>query len=157
MAVCFHHAIGQFAVRSLLCGPKSLKKGLNKVLRCLSTMRTWMLTSSFNILTWDISVKTVKKLNLIEEADSSLCLNISQYTVKKTEIDWKRFEIRENKWFLQQILANILAPDHVNKLLGHLQCFFQRPTEERWKRLRAKRNVQFLKDSSVALASEVTD
>ena len=69
-------------------------------------------------------------------------------------IDRQRFEIRENKWFLQQILANIPAPDHLNELLGHLQCFFQRPTKERWKRLRARHNVQFLKDSSVTLASE---
>ena len=115
--VCFRHAIGQFEVRNLLYGPKLLKKmliselkissprkkSLNKVIRRLSTLRTWMLTLAFNILNcvylW---TKAMKKLirNLIDE-DSSQCLKIlSQYTVKKTKIDWQRFEmffLRENE------------------------------------------------------------
>ena len=90
--VCFSHTIGQFAVRNLLYGPNFLKKmliselwiswprkkGLNKVIRRLSTLRTWMLTLAFNILNcvylW---TKAMKKLtrNLIEE-DSSQCLKI---------------------------------------------------------------------------------
>ena len=50
----------------------------------------------------------MKKLtgNLIEE-DSSQCLKIlSQYTVKKTKIDWQRFDmfcLRENEEFFRQI------------------------------------------------------
>ena len=79
------------------------KNCLNKVIRRMSTLRTWMLTLAFNILNcvylW---TKAMKKLtrNLIEE-DSSQCLKIlSQYTVKKTKIDWQRFEmfcLRENE------------------------------------------------------------
>ena len=119
--LCFRHTIGQFAVRKLLYGPKLLKKmliselqislprkqGLNKVIRRLSTFRTWMLTLAFNILNcvylW---TKAMKKLtrNLIEE-DSSQCLKIlSHYTVKKTKIDWQRFEtlcLTENKRLLR--------------------------------------------------------
>ena len=61
------------------------KKGLNKVIRRLSTLRTWMLTLSFNILNCVyLRTKAMKNLtrNLIEE-DSSQCLKISfLYTVK---------------------------------------------------------------------------
>ena len=72
------------------------KKGLNKVIRRLSTLRTWMLTLAFNILNcvylWK---KAGKKLTHdLTEEDSSQCFKIlSQYTVKKTKIDWQRFEM----------------------------------------------------------------
>ena len=55
-----------------------------------------MLTVPFNILNCVyLRTKAIKKLtrNLIEE-DSSQCLKIlSLYTVKKTKIDWQRFEM----------------------------------------------------------------
>ena len=55
-----------------------------------------MLTSSFQILTWVyLRTKLTKKLNLnlTEEEDSSQwSKSLSQVTVKKTKMDWQRFE-----------------------------------------------------------------
>ena len=55
-----------------------------------------MLTLAFNVLNCVyLRTKAMKRLtrNLIEE-DSSQCLKIlSQDTVKKTKIDWQRFEM----------------------------------------------------------------
>ena len=128
------------------CSSCSLYLGKKKVKeRCLSTLRNWMLTLSFNILIcvylW---TKALKKLNhnLIKEEDSSQCLKIlSQYTVKKTKVDCQRFEMfwlegkqaipLTNTCMITNIPANIPAPDHLDKLLCHLQCFSQRPTKER--------------------------
>ena len=106
--------------------------------RHLSTLRNWMLTLSFNILIcvylWR---KAFKKLNhnLITEENSRQCLKIlSQYTVKKTKVDWlkgKQAIPSTNTCMITNIPANIPAPDHLDKLLCHLQCFSQRPTKER--------------------------
>ena len=89
-------------------------------------------------------MKALKKLNhnLIKEEDSSQCLKIlSQYTVKKTKVDWQRFEMfwlkgkqtipSTNTCMITNIPANIPALDRLGKLLCHLQCFSQRPTKER--------------------------
>ena len=52
------------------------------------------------------------------------------------------------------MITNIPAPDHLEELLGHFSCFFQRPTKERCKRLRVRHNNQFSNDFSVTLESE---
>ena len=60
---------------------------------------------------------------------------LSQYTVKKTKINWQRLEgfcPRENNQFFWQIwyqtslqIPTLLGtPDHLDKLLCHVQCFF---------------------------------
>ena len=91
--------IGQFVVRNFLYRPNCQEQNyhfaalnLKVKERRLSTLRNWMLTLSFNILIcvylWR---KAFKKLNhnLITEENSSQCLKIlSQYTVKKTKVDW---------------------------------------------------------------------
>ena len=71
------------------------KKGLKKVIRHLSTLRTWMLTLSFNILAcvylW---IKVMKKLNdnLIKEEDFSQCYRSTQLKRRKsTGRDWRGF------------------------------------------------------------------
>ena len=71
----------------------------------------------------------MKKLtrNLIEE-DSSQCLKILSYhTVKKTKIDWQRFEMfcQKKKRVIPStnMITNMPAPDHLEELLCHLQCF----------------------------------
>ena len=59
----------------------SAKKGLKILIRCLSTMRTWMLTLSFSTVTVKY-LGTKLNCNLIKEEDSSQCLKIlSQYKV----------------------------------------------------------------------------
>ena len=91
--------IGQFVVRDFLYRPNCQEQNyhfaalnLKVKERRLSTLKNWMLTLSFNILIcvylWR---KAFKKLNhnLITEENSSQCLKIlSQYTVKKTKVDW---------------------------------------------------------------------
>ena len=44
-------------------------------------------------------------------------------------------------------LTNILAPDHLDRLLWHAE-FFQVPTKERWKTFRARHIIHFSKESS---------
>ena len=135
--------IGQFVVRNFLYRPNCQEQNyhfaalnLKRVKeRRLSTLRNWMLTLSFNILIcvylWR---KAFKKLNhnLITEENSSQCLKIlSQYTVKKTKVNWlkgKQAVPSTNTCMITNIPANIPAPDHLDKLLCHLQCFSQRPT-----------------------------
>ena len=137
--------IGQFVVRNFLYRPNCQEQNpyfaalnLKVKERRLSTLRNWMLTLSFNILIcvylWR---KAFKKLNhnLITEDNSSQCLKIlSQYTVKKTKVDWlkgKQAIPSTNTCMITNIPANIPAPDHLDKLLCHLQFFSQRPTKER--------------------------
>ena len=63
------------------------KKGLKKVIRHLSTLRTWMLTLSFNILTCVyLCIKAMKKLNdnLIKEEDFSPCYYSTQLKRRKS-------------------------------------------------------------------------
>ena len=44
-------------------------------------------------------------------------------------------------------LTNVLAPDHLDRLLWHAE-FFQVPTKERWKTFRARHIIHFSKESS---------
>ena len=44
-------------------------------------------------------------------------------------------------------LTNVLAPDHLDRLLWHAE-FFQVPTKERWKTFRARHIINFSKESS---------
>ena len=107
------------------------KKGLNKVIRRLSTLRTWMLTLSFNILNCVyLRTKAMKNLtrNLIEE-DSSQCLKISLlYTVKtKNRLAEIWDVLPKGTWAITStnMITNMPAPDHLDELLCHLQCFFK--------------------------------
>ena len=47
--------------------------------------------------------------------------NFIAVTVKKTEIDWQRFEMFCLREIKINMITNIPAPDH----LCHLQCFFK--------------------------------
>ena len=74
--------------------------------------------------------------------------NLSRVTVKKKIIDWQIFKTfaKEKRETLSTMkLKNFPAPDLIDKLLCHLQCFSK---DERKKRLRARNNVQFSKDAS---------
>ena len=101
----------------------------------------------------------MKKLtrNLIEE-DSSQCLTIlSQYTAKKTKIDWQRFEmfcLREISNSSTNMITNIPAPDHLDKLLCHLQCFFKDQRKKDRSEFEPDTYVHFSEGSSVTLTSE---
>ena len=152
-----------FTALSLFISKK--KKGLKKVIRHLSTLRTWMLTLSFNILAcvylW---IKAMKKLNdnLIKEEDFSQCYRSTQLKRRKsTGRDWRGFS--------QEKTTNSFDKYDTKHHCKYLHCctwsswqaslpfamfFFQRPTKERRKHLWAIHNVKFSKDSSIMCIGE---
>ena len=81
---------------------------------------------------------------LTEEENSSQCLKVlAQVTTEKTRMGAGILRQRQQTYF--------------DERLCYLKCssffFLQRPTKERWNRLRDKHGVQFPKCSNVTLAS----
>ena len=71
-------------------------------------------------------------------------------TVKKTRMDMQRSShfAKETKAIpLTVKLTNVTAPNQLDRLLWHA-VFFQWPTNERWKRFRARHSIQFSKEPS---------
>ena len=75
----------------------------------------------------------MKKLNdnLIKEEDFSQCYRSTQLKRRKsTGRDWRGFSQEKTTNSLTNMIPNITAntytaaPDHLDKLLCHLQCFF---------------------------------
>ena len=61
--------------------------------------------------------------------------------------DWDFFAKETQQIPLTMKLTNVLAPDHLDRLLWHAE-FFQVPTKERWKTFRARHIIHFSKESS---------
>lgn len=156
--------IGQFVVRDFLYRPNCQEQNyhfaalnLKVKERRLSTLRNWMLTLSFNILScvylWR---KMMMKLNcnLIKEEDSCQCLKVlSQETVKKTKTNWQIFEKKQEKQAIPST-NNIKKHPCKHTCSWSFAKFFQRAKKERWKQLQARHNVHFQKTSSVTLMTE---